>query len=156
MNCSKIYKIFLTALIAFLLGLLLGVSASSPSSDKAENNTSEETSEPGLMVKESVTVKELGEFVITAYCPCESCSDEYGFMTSTGVIATEGRTVAVDPKVIPYGTEVIIDGHTYVAEDCGGAIKQNKIDIFFENHEDTEDFGKQSSPVSIIVRSDKV
>lgn len=51
-------------------------------------------------------------------------------MTSTGVIAEEGRTIAVDPTVIPYGTEVMIDGHVYIAEDCGGAVKGNVIDIF--------------------------
>lgn len=53
-------------------------------------------------------------------------------MTSTGVIAQEGRTIAVDPNVIPYGTEVLIDGNVYVAEDCGSAVKGNVIDIFVE------------------------
>lgn len=64
-------------------------------------------------------------------------------MTATGVLAEEGRTIAVDPKVIPYGSEVIIDGHTYIAEDCGGAIKGEEIDIFFESHEDVSNFGVQ-------------
>ena len=40
---------------------------------------------------------------------------------------------AVDPSVIPYGTEVLIDGHVYIAEDCGGAVKGNVIDIFVED-----------------------
>lgn len=53
-------------------------------------------------------------------------------MTSTGVIAEEGRTIAVDPDVIPYGSEVLIDGHIYIAEDCGSAVKGNVIDIFVE------------------------
>ena len=66
--------------------------------------------------------KSLGEFVITHYCACEKCTDGDG-ITATGTKATEGRTIAVDPEVIPYGTMVVIDGHTYIAEDCGGAIK---------------------------------
>lgn len=72
----------------------------------------------------------LGEFKVTYYWPGE---DSYGSATSTGVTAQEGRTVAVDPSVIPYGTEVLIDGHVYIAEDCGGAVKGNVIDIFVED-----------------------
>ena len=53
-------------------------------------------------------------------------------MTSTGVTAKEGRTIAVDPTVIPYGTKVMIDGHTYIAEDCGSAVKGKVVDIFVE------------------------
>ena len=88
--------------------------------------------------------------VATAYCPCEECSDGYGRKTSTGAIAQECRTIAVDPKVIPYGTAVIIDGNTYIAEDCGSAIKGNKIDIFFNSHEAVEKFGKQVKEIVIL------
>lgn len=70
----------------------------------------------------------LGEFKITYYWPGE---DSYGSATSTGVTAQEGRTVAVDPEIIPYGSEILIDGHVYVAEDTGSALVGNKIiDIF--------------------------
>lgn len=72
----------------------------------------------------------LGQFVITYYWPGE---DKYGRLTSTGNIAKEGKTIAVDPTVIPYGSIIKINGNEYVAEDCGGAIKGNKIDIFVEN-----------------------
>ncbi|OCN03562.1 hypothetical protein A4S06_05220 [Erysipelotrichaceae bacterium MTC7] len=72
----------------------------------------------------------MGTFKITYYWPGE---DQYGHATSTGAYATEGTTIAVDPTVIPYGTEVVIDGHTYVAQDCGGAVKGNVIDIFVES-----------------------
>lgn len=88
--------------------------------------------------------------VATAYCPCKECSDGYGRETSTGAIAKECRTIAVDPKVIPYGTAVIIDGNTYIAEDCGSAIKGNKIDIFFNSHEAVEKFGKQVKEIVIL------
>ena len=94
--------------------------------------------------------KEANEvFKITAYCPCELCCGKSDGITATGTIATEGRTIAVDPTVIPYGTEVIIDGNTYVAEDCGGAIKENRIDVFFESHNAALEWGVKELEVII-------
>jgi peptidoglycan hydrolase CwlO-like protein len=80
------------------------------------------------------TGKSLGTFRITHYCPCYYCSGGWGNGTATGTVATPGRTIAVDPSVIPYGSVVVINGHAYVAEDCGGAIKGNKIDIYVSDH----------------------
>ena len=73
--------------------------------------------------------KSLGQFTITYYWPGEDC---YGKLTSTGAIAKEGKTIAVDPSIIPYGSIIKINGNEYIAEDCGGAIKGNKIDVFVE------------------------
>lgn len=89
------------------------------------------------------------EFKLTAYCPCESCSGKWGSKTSTGKTAKAGRTIAVDPSVIPYGTEVEIDGCTYIAEDCGGGVKGNHIDIFFDFHYEVDAFGKKYETVKI-------
>ena len=96
----------------------------------------------------------LGEFKLTAYCPCMKCCGKTDGITSTGTLATEGRTIAVDPRVIPYGSTVTIyfaDGtsHTYTAEDCGGAIKENRIDVFFSSHDAARAFGVQSAMVYV-------
>ena len=97
----------------------------------------------------------MGEFKLTAYCPCAKCCGKWANgITATGTTATEGRTIAVDPRVIPYGSSVTIyfaDGtsHTYTAEDCGGAIKENRIDVFFDSHEDARAFGVQSAMVYV-------
>lgn len=80
----------------------------------------------------------------TAYCPCKKCCGKTDGITATGTQATAGRTIAVDPSIIPYGTEVIINGHTYIAEDCGGAVKGKDIDIFFNTHEEALQFGRQT------------
>ena len=82
-------------------------------------------------LSESIKWTSLGQFKITYYWPGE---DEYGNMTSTGIIAKEGRTIAVDPTIIPYGTRVIIDNHEYIAEDTGSALRKGEkiIDIFVE------------------------
>lgn len=90
-------------------------------------------------------------FVITAYCPCSKCCGKWANgITSTGVKAQAGRTIAVDPRKIPYGTKVIIDGHTYVAEDCGGAIKGNRIDIFFNTHSEALKWGRRTKQITIL------
>ena len=93
-----------------------------------------------------------GEFWLTAYCPCMKCCGKTDGITSTGTTATEGRTIAVDPRVIPYGSTVTIyfaDGtsHTYTAEDCGGAIRENRIDVFFDDHQAAREFGVQTAYV---------
>jgi 3D (Asp-Asp-Asp) domain-containing protein len=94
-------------------------------------------------------LKLLGSYRLTAYCPCYKCSEGYGTNTSTGVKATQGRTIAVDPRVIPYGSIVVINGHEYVAEDCGGAIKGKRIDVYFNDHKTASDFGVQYAEVYI-------
>lgn len=95
----------------------------------------------------------LGLCTLTAYC-CENyphiCNNGDATTTATGTTPTPNRTVAVDPNVIPYGSEVIFNGKTYIAEDCGGAIKGNRIDIVFATHEEALEFGVQYAYVSYI------
>ena len=71
---------------------------------------------------------------VTAYCGCYSCSEGYGNMTATGRTARPNHTIAVDPSVIPYGTQVEINGITYTAEDCGGGVNGYSIDVYFAEH----------------------
>lgn len=81
--------------------------------------------------------------VATAYCPCVKCCGKSDGITATGTKATAGRTIAVDPSIFPYGTKIVINGNTYTAEDCGGAVEGNKVDIFFNTHEEALNFGRQ-------------
>ena len=95
----------------------------------------------GCVKSEAAEMRELGTFKLTWYCPCRKCSGKYGHKTSSGAYATEGRTIAVDTKVIPYGTHVYIEGYgEFVAEDTGGKwVKGNHIDIFMEDHKTCTD-----------------
>ena len=54
-----------------------------------------------------------------------------------------GRTIAVDPRVIPLGSKVRMNGREYVAEDTGGAIKGKRIDLFVDSHSEAMKFGKK-------------
>ena len=90
------------------------------------------------------------EVLATAYCGCVQCCGKSDCITATGTRATEGRTIAADPRVIPYGTHVLIDGHEYIVEDCGGAINGNRIDIYFESHADALQFGVRTVTIEIL------
>lgn len=73
-----------------------------------------------------------------------------GNKTATGTWPEEGRTVAVDPEVIPLGSELAINGRPgYIAEDTGGAVKGNKIDIFMNSRGQALYWGRQ--PVEVVV-----
>jgi 3D (Asp-Asp-Asp) domain-containing protein len=90
-------------------------------------------------------------FITTAYCPCKKCCGKWADgITATGTKAKQGRTIAVDPDVISYGTEVEIDGKTYIAEDRGYGINGNRIDIFFNSHKEALAWGIQKKQVKIL------
>ena len=97
------------------------------------------------------TLVSLGTFRITHYCPCSICCGPWANgITSTGVTAVTNHTIAVNPSQIPYGSQVVINGQVYVAEDCGGAIKDNCIDIYVETHEEGESKGVFYTEVYLI------
>lgn len=82
--------------------------------------------------------------------------DKYYGITASGTQARPG-VVAVDPSVIPLGTKLYIESMDgtkdygfAVAEDTGGAIKGNKIDLFMENSSDVRRFGRRKVRVYIL------
>lgn len=97
---------------------------------------------PALM-----SIDKILDFNLTAYTSGPESTGKApgqpGFgVTATGTQATEGRTIAVDPRVIPYGTKVYIEGvGIRVAEDTGGAIKTNRIDVYMEDLQQALEFG---------------
>lgn len=117
-----------------------------------ENQATQETAFSADLSHEKIRgIISLGNFKLTAYCPCVACCGKSDGITSTGVKAQANRTIAVDPKIIPYGTVVEIGGREYVAEDCGGAIKGNRIDVYFDNHAEALNFGVQHKEVFKVV-----
>lgn len=104
----------------------------------------------------------MGNFQLTAYCSCQTCCGEYALnrpvdengiqivYTASGARAEAGVTIAVDPRIIPYGTKVRINGHIYTAQDTGGGIKGNRIDVYFDDHQEALQFGLQSADVEIL------
>lgn len=72
-------------------------------------------------------------------------------LTSTGKVPTANKTIAVDPNVIPYGSLIKYNGVTYTAEDTGGMIKGNKVDIFMNTLSEAVSFGRKD--INILVKT---
>ena len=113
------------------------------------------TSRGGARYKKAITM------TATAYdLSYESCGkkpgDRYYGITASGTKAKVG-TVAVDPRIIPLGTKLYVesldgtkDYGFSVAEDTGGAIKNNRIDLFFNTNEEVKRFGRRKVKVYIL------
>ncbi|MBP2032063.1 peptidoglycan hydrolase CwlO-like protein [Clostridium algifaecis] len=73
--------------------------------------------------------------------------------SGTSTVRNSGgySTIAVDPRVIPLGSRVYVEGYGYaVADDTGGAIKGNRIDVFFPSEAEAESWGVRSVTVYIL------
>lgn len=92
------------------------------------------------------------EGTATAYCPCEICCGEWALnrpdgivYTASGAEAVQGVTIAADWSIYPPGTVLFVEGlGEMTVQDRGGAIQGQKIDIYFESHDDARQFGRRN------------
>lgn len=86
----------------------------------------------------------------TAYCSCSKCCGKSNGITASGAKASWG-TLAADTKKFPFGTQFTIAGYgdkVFTVQDRGGAIKGNKIDIWFPTHAEALKFGRRNITVT--------
>ncbi|GAA0322626.1 LysM peptidoglycan-binding domain-containing protein [Oceanobacillus sp. FSL W7-1281] len=116
------------------------------SNEEATASESEEqSSDNGSPQGETISVE------ATAYtADCNGCSG----VTATGVDLNQdpnAKVIAVDPSVIPLGSEVYVEGYGYAtAADTGGAINGNKIDLHVPSQDEAVNFGRQQVNVTIV------
>lgn len=127
---------------------------SSPQSvvESASTAPKESSNQPGTTTRnsENNNVKTVS-VTSTAYTAnCSGCSG----VTATGINLLENpssKVIAVDPSVIPLGSKVYVPGYGYaVAGDTGGAIKGNRIDLFFPDHSKAVAWGRKTVKVKIL------
>ncbi len=99
---------------------------------------------------EQPKLRSLGVFKTTGYCPCRRCSSGWGGRTSSGAIARANHTVAVDPRVIPYGTRLMVNGVVYTAEDMGSGVNGKHLDIYYNTHGEARLQGVQYAEVFLV------
>lgn len=89
---------------------------------------------------------------VTHYDCCVECCGKDNGITASGLKATPGVTVAVDPDVIPLGADVLVDYGDgdikyYRADDVGGAVKGNHIDLCVSSHQEAVELGRKTATV---------
>ena len=118
--CERLYFLTMKKAIIILAITLL-------CSSQAANIMIETPKPPKKTIKARITAYWLGE-------------DEFGWKSSTGKRLVSGKSCAVDPRLIPYGTKLIIEGKTYHAHDTGTAVISRKasgktklpvVDLFY-------------------------
>ena len=87
---------------------------------------------------------------VTAYCPCVKCCGKTNGITASGKKAKANHTIATSSKY-KFGTKIEIEGYgIYTVEDRGGAIQGNRIDIYFNTHEEALKFGRRTLKFRVI------
>lgn len=160
-------KRFLIALVliiflSFSLGFITGQAFNKEPNDKNEQDVPEiNRNTPTNPPTVEPVIEEETEWMVfkaTAYCPCEKCCGKWAknrpngiVYTANGEVAKEGVTIAADWDVLPPGTQVEIQGiGTRKVQDRGGAIRGNRIDIYFETHGQALKFGVQEVRLRIM------
>ena len=86
----------------------------------------------------------------SAYCPCKQCCGKTNGITASGAKAKAKHTIAAS-NIYKFGTKIEIEGYgIYTVEDRGGAISGNKIDIFFNTHQEALKFGRRQLKIRVV------
>jgi len=153
-KCSKTIHISFWALAAFFI---LAASLSLFFKDNgldflfSNNEIGEFAGSEEVVIKEAVEVEKEVEwyyFIASGYSANDPVQGTNN-ITATGKEIKQGM-VAVDPEVIPLGTKIEIkEMGIFVAEDTGGKIKGNRIDVYFDSKEEAKKFGKRGIWIKI-------
>ena len=125
--------------------------------ERTEISPEAETEASGLCGDEAGAEK-IENVKVTHYCICETCCGKtpedpaYG-ITASGLRATTGVSVGVDPSVIPLGADVLVDYgdgtglHYYRADDTGSGVTGAHIDLCVGSHREAEELGIRRATV---------
>ncbi|OHB74644.1 MAG: hypothetical protein A2Z25_10405 [Planctomycetes bacterium RBG_16_55_9] len=91
---------------------------------------------------------------VTAYCPCAKCCGKYSDgITASGHKIADGDTFVAADKKYSFGTQMIVPGYNDSKPvdvlDRGGAIRGNRLDVFFNSHEQARQWGVRYLPVEV-------
>lgn len=112
----------------------------------------EPEAEENAAIEEALILRaeRIDDCLITYYCPCVRCNGSNAGRTATGTYMIPGATAAVDPAVIPLGSEVMLDFgdgelQYYRAADTG--VRGNHIDLLLADHAEALERGAARATV---------
>lgn len=156
----KLNAILTLILAALIAGVALVISAKA--AEKPTTPPSSAITDNGRLSGDDTPAQEplrldqahvLEGVTITHYDVCSKCCGKTDGITASGAHATPYSTVAVDPSVIPLGAELLVDYgdgaglRRYRAEDTGGAIKGNRIDLCVGSHAEAQQLGRRTATI---------
>ncbi len=91
-------------------------------------------------------------YVYTKYITTGNKIVDVSNIDESNIISLDVKTIAVDPSVIPYGSKVYIPefDNVFTAEDCGSAIKGNRIDIFMSSEAKCNEWGVKNITIYVL------
>ncbi len=124
--------------------------ATNQQADDSESNTKSNTKSNTEQPEEWESI----EMRVTAYCPCPKCCGEYSDgVTACGYEIQPGDTFVAADRRYSFGTEMLIPGYSNSRAvkvlDRGGAIKGNRLDVFFATHQEALEWGVKYLEVSV-------
>lgn len=147
---SAFRKTFMASFIAIAIVTSINAFAAdatpAPAPETAPKTTPETTGTESVWTTISMRV--------TAYCPCEKCCGEWADgVTSNGHVIEPGDCFVAADSRFSFDTEMLIEGYnssnTVKVFDRGGAIKGNKLDVFFHTHQEALEWGVRYIDVKV-------
>lgn len=140
-----------------VIGQELQIEGKNVNQNQTSQKQSESTKEEKTETKASEKNPEGKTLTVTATAYTADCNGCSG-ITYTGIDLKNNRNakvIAVDPDVIPLGSEVYVEGYGYaIAADIGSAIKGKKIDLHVPTKNEALDWGVRSVELTIVEKSD--
>lgn len=130
--------------------MVVATEKTAPEAAEEPEEPENERIEAALLARSHV----IEDCAVTHYDCCVQCCGKDDGITASGVRATPGVTVAVDPTVIPLGADVLVDYgdgeiHYFRADDIG--VKGNHIDLCVGGHEEALQLGRRTATVYWVV-----
>ena len=120
---------------------------------KVKKTTTTTTRSSSETRQTSATISVNGKWIwanVSAYCACVKCCGKTNGITASGAKATANHTIAA-PSTYKFGTKIEIAGMgIYTVEDRGGAITGNKLDIYFNTHQEALKFGRRQLQIRVV------
>jgi 3D (Asp-Asp-Asp) domain-containing protein len=133
---SSVFSAFKKTLIALVIAVSIVTSANAIGAEKTESAWT------------TISMR------VTAYCPCEQCCGEWADgVTSNGHVIEPGDCFVAADSRFAFDTVMLIEGYnksnTVKVFDRGGAIKGNKLDVFFHTHQAALEWGVRYIDVKV-------